>query len=940
LETPLCVRARDGRSRLPPPPWFSATGGVLCSPALSATAGPGASERERREGLTERRETATRVQDGDAGRRRSCEHNREGARGAEKSGRKIPSCWVIGCGNMSGTLRHGLAPKALYHASASEGLSRERRGASGRSVRGVPSSARAGQAQRSKWKPLLSTTFLHKGLVVMKAEPSQAPRRPAVSKVPGAALAMDSSCQLVENFKLDGNATLQDGVNSFLKLEIDDPQVQAVEFLILDEPQNKWLATSSLPPPPCSPTPPLDFELHTIVSLIHQWLSAVGQKRKRRRGWGSLVEFEEARKELQLELEKGISLEELRKNLRHGDYQSNVSKQPDEKRHYTVGRTQCKKRDITQIISKHVPEAKKDNISHTPKTPTVLESYLQSKEEEDGGNVSYKKTFKLDNKELLVLVTNPSGRKKVYVVTDREGPLTLHWALSKKAREWMSPPSSILPRGSVLKDQACEAPFVRSTLPNMSYQIFVWFLDCEISQAQDRLTSLLQNAYKTQPQHREILRMILSTVGRGGEGDAGQRIRDEILVIQRNNDCKGGMMEEWHQKLHNNTSPDDVIICQALMDYIKSDFDINVYWNTLNSNGITKEHLLSYDRAIHSEPSFRHDQKEGLLRDLGHYMRTLKAVHSGADLESSIAICMGYKDEGEGFMVGVQVNPVHGLPSGFPETLKFVLEHVEDRNVEALLEGLLKARMDLRPLLLGSHDRLKDLLFLDLSLDSTVRTAIERGYEDLNNAHPERLMYLITLVLENLALSSDNNEDLIYCIKGWDHALEMCQRDHGEWALYAKSFLDRTRLALASKAEHYQHALQPSAEYLGSLLGVDQWAVSIFTEEIIRSGSAASLSALLNRLDPVLRKVAHLGSWQVISPVEVAGYVVAVDELLAVQDVSYERPTILVARSVKGEEEIPEGTVAVLTPDMPDVLSHVSVRARNSKVKLLFFYSL
>lgn len=84
------------------------------------------------------------------------------------------------------------------------------------------------------------------------------------------------------------------------------------------------------------------------------------------------------------------------------------------------------------------------------------------------------------------------------------------------------------------------------------------------------------------------------------------------------------MMEEWHQKLHNNTSPDDVIICQALIDYIKSDMDISVYWNTLNSNGITKERLLSYDRAIRNEPKFTSDQKEGLLRDLGNYMRTLK----------------------------------------------------------------------------------------------------------------------------------------------------------------------------------------------------------------------------------------------------------------------------------------------------------------------------
>ncbi|KAK9021676.1 hypothetical protein V6N11_011655 [Hibiscus sabdariffa] len=454
----------------------------------------------------------------------------------------------------------------------------------------------------------------------------------------------------------------------------------------------------------------------------------------------------------------------------------------------------------------------------------------------------------------------------------------------------------------------------------------------EISKAQDRLTDLLQSTYISHPQYRELLRMIMSTVGRGGEGDVGQRIRDEILVIQRNNRCEGGMMEEWHQKLHNNTSPDDVIICQALMDYIKSDFDISVYWKTLNENGITKERLLSYDRAIHSEPSFTRDQKDGLLRDLGDYMRTLKAVHSGADLESAISNCMGYQAEGKGFMVGVQINPVPGLPSGFPELLRFILGHVEDRNVEAFVESLLEARQELRPLLLKSCDRLKDLLFLDLALDSAVRTAIERSYDELNNAGPDKIMYFTTLVLENLALSSDDNEDLIYCLKGWQHAISMCRSQSGHWALYAKSVLDRTRLALTSKAEWYQRILQPSAEYLGTLLGVDQWAINIFTEEIIRAGSAATLSSLINRLDPVLRKTANLGSWQVISPVEVVGYVDVVEELLAVQDKSYERPTILVAKRVKGEEEIPDGTVAVLTPDMPDVLSHVSVRARNCKV--------
>ncbi|KAE9607883.1 putative alpha-glucan, water dikinase [Lupinus albus] len=190
-------------------------------------------------------------------------------------------------------------------------------------------------------------------------------------------------------------------------------------------------------------------------------------------------------------------------------------------------------------------------------------------------------------------------------------------------------------------------------------------------------------------------------------------------------------------------------------------------------------------------------------------------------------------------------------------------------------------------------------------------------------------MYFIWMVLENLALSSDDNKDLIYCLKGWGVALSMCKSKDTHWALYAKSVLDRTRLALTNKAELYQQIMQPSAEYLGSLLGVDRWAIEIFTEEMIR---AASLSTLLNRLDPVLRKTANLGSWQVISPVETVGYVEVVDELITVQNKSYERPTILVAKRVKGEEEIPDGAVAVLTPDMPDVLSHVSVRARNGKV--------
>ncbi|XP_024989690.1 alpha-glucan water dikinase, chloroplastic-like [Cynara cardunculus var. scolymus] len=920
---------------------------------------------------------------------------------------------------------------------------------------------------------------------------------------------------------------VKSGSNLFLKVEIDDPSIQALEFLIVDEGKNKWYRNNGqnfhvkLPSreKPVSDVVPEDLvqvqaflrwekkgkqmytpeqekveyeaaraELYEEIargSSIEDIRARLTKKdgttseqtgvldpsstrksdipddlaqiqayiRWEKAGKPNfsadqqLIEFEEARKDLQKEVDKGTSLDDIRKRITKGEIQTKVQK-PPEKKHNFNHRIQRKKRDLMQLLNKHIPVSVKsveEEVSMKPKTLSAVELYTNAIEEQKGINVLSKKTYRLVDEELSVLVTKASSKIRVHLATGMKEPLTLHWALSKKAGEWLAPPENLLPQGSTSlvgaadtqfstlsiddsanKIQSLEIeigegsfvgmPFVlfsgKKWLKNNGSDFYVEFVGPkkaikdasdgkgtakalldkiagleseaqksfmhrfniaadlmeeakdtgelglaailvwmrfmatrqliwnknynvkprEISRAQDRLTDLLQNVYVDYPQYSELLRMIMSTVGRGGEGDVGQRIRDEILVIQRNNDCAGGMMEEWHQKLHNNTSPDDVVICQALIDYIKSDFDISVYWNTLNSNGITKERLLSYDRAIHHEPNFRRDQKNSLLHDLGSYMRTLKAVHSGADLESAISNCMGYKSEGQGFMVGVNINPVSGLPSGFPELLQFVLEHVEDKNVETLLEGLLEAREELRPLLSKPNDRLKDLLFLDIALDSTVRTAIERSYEELNNAEPERVMYLITLLLENLILSSDNNEDLIYCLKGWNQAISMLETGDGSWALFAKSVLDRTRLALASKGELYHQLLQPSAEYLGSRLGLDQWAVSIFTEEMIRAGSAASLSSLVNRLDPILRNVAHLGSWQVISPVEAIGYIVVVDELLSVQNESYALPTILVAKSVRGEEEIPDGAVAVVTPDMPDVLSHVSVRARNSKV--------
>ena len=57
-------------------------------------------------------------------------------------------------------------------------------------------------------------------------------------------------------------------------------------------------------------------------------------------------------------------------------------------------------------------------------------------------------------------------------------------------------------------------------------------------------------------------------------------------------------MQDWHQKLHNNTTPDDIVICEAYIIFLEKNGDNGAYWRHLTDNGITRQRLESFDRAI------------------------------------------------------------------------------------------------------------------------------------------------------------------------------------------------------------------------------------------------------------------------------------------------------------------------------------------------------
>ena len=116
------------------------------------------------------------------------------------------------------------------------------------------------------------------------------------------------------------------------------------------------------------------------------------------------MEFEEARKELLAEFEKGSSLDEIRSKIMKGEIQTKVAKQLKTKKYFRVERIQRKKRDLTQLINRNVAENIVEQYIDAPKELTVIERYAKEREEYDKGLVLNKTIYKLADNDLLVRI--------------------------------------------------------------------------------------------------------------------------------------------------------------------------------------------------------------------------------------------------------------------------------------------------------------------------------------------------------------------------------------------------------------------------------------------------------------------------------------------------------------------------------------------------------
>jgi alpha-glucan,water dikinase len=439
----------------------------------------------------------------------------------------------------------------------------------------------------------------------------------------------------------------------------------------------------------------------------------------------------------------------------------------------------------------------------------------------------------------------------------------------------------------------------------------------ELSHAQQRLTSRVAQLLKEQPARREIARLMLTTMGHGGEG---QRIRDEILEIMHRYKIKEVpeiFMEQWHQKMHNNTTPDDIVICEAYLAFLRSDGDLDSFYRILEAGGVTRQRLESFERPIIATPDFYADKNDSMIRDFEHFLETLKSVHSATDLGSTIQAAR------------------HHFDDDMRQLADFIWVHRDASGTETI-SILQKVRVIRRRIIgrLQSDGVPPDLLCLDVAIEDFVRTVVERSSQA--ETGEETLFQWLTLAMDHFLLAHEE-QDLSLCLLQWDHIRKSGPLDH-DLTIQAESVLDRIERTVGDYAHRYQILFQPKAELLGKSFHAEPWTIRLFSEEVMRGGLVFAVSVLCHRLRRLFREKAKLSLWHPISRGGGKGRVKVMESLDGVQGRRFDPPVIIVTETIRGDEDLPEGALAILTLGSVDAVSHVAIRARNQRILLATCY--
>lgn len=488
-----------------------------------------------------------------------------------------------------------------------------------------------------------------------------------------------------------------------------------------------------------------------------------------------------------------------------------------------------------------------------------------------------------------------------------------------------------------------EAAWVATSLCLADAKVLEWYRNSgyqpkDMAHAQERIGGVMATAHKDakDPLVRTLLRLCVKAVPRGNSS-GGDSIRHGILNIMRTHGIKEGhrpgieckFIEQWHQKLHTNSAPDDIAICEGYLAFLASGNPDDMWRVIWEVGKLTREDLgkmCSMGFADHTKSgakglNFVPRHLPHMYDDVKKYLGLLRHVHGGSDLFTLCEACKGQY-------------PDHGA-----ECLAF--EIFNGRDDPMSIGKILELRRKLEPSLWK-----RDVLMLDVSLEDLLRSLAERS--DIGAMRQEDLLNLLSLLVKDLMLSRHDPslqqafeflERLVHGDRGGKDAWSV------EWCKMVHAACDRIALNCSSTADKVVEALQHCADALkqassrpGVVFKPDEKALASFGEEKARCLTERVVAQMMKALMPKLRRAAGLGPWEVVSQGQgnqAVGRVVAFASLPA-ELASGQAPVVAVVETMTGWEDIPGGITAILLPagQAVDTLSHVAIRARNQQVLL------
>ncbi|CAJ1447365.1 unnamed protein product [Effrenium voratum] len=372
----------------------------------------------------------------------------------------------------------------------------------------------------------------------------------------------------------------------------------------------------------------------------------------------------------------------------------------------------------------------------------------------------------------------------------------------------------------------------------------------DMAHAQERIGGVISSAVANavEPRVRTLLRLAVKAVPRGSSG-GGDAIRHGILNIMRNHGIKEGhrpgieckFIEQWHQKLHTNSAPDDIAICEGYLAFLQSG-NVDDMWRVMWEVGkLThedlgkmcqmgfKDHTKSGGRGLNFTPV----HLPHMYNDVKGFLGLLRHVHGGTDL---FALCEACKGQ---------------YPDHESECLAFTIFHSRDDPFS--LGKILDLRRRLESLTWK-----RDVLMLDVAMEEQLRMLAERS--NVGDMQRDDLLTFIFLILEDLMLSRHDPSmqqgyALLQKLQGLPGKWEP------EWCKMLHAACDRLALTCTATADAVSTALQECADKLleagsrpGAVFSPEQKHLGSFGEEKARCLTERVLAQTLKVFMPQLRR--------------------------------------------------------------------------------------